>query len=122
MPLFSSALTPLWRTGPYLSYPFQVLRPLRQDKLTASELVWRRGTQKLVAGCKGEGWGFHGRFNSGFGGLFSLAMDSQASLGELVCLPFIGGGETILRAFCSSALWQIYQTLTSSSGCRNAGL
>jgi hypothetical protein len=22
----------------------------------------------------------------------------------------IGGGETVLRAFCSSALWQIYQT------------
>jgi hypothetical protein len=26
-------------------------------------------------------------------------------------LPLIGGGETILRAFCSSALWQIYETL-----------
>jgi hypothetical protein len=26
-------------------------------------------------------------------------------------LPLIGGGETILRAFLSSALWQIYQTL-----------
>jgi hypothetical protein len=25
-------------------------------------------------------------------------------------LPLIGGGETILREFCSSALWQIYQT------------
>jgi hypothetical protein len=38
-------------------------------------------------------------------------MDSWAFLDELVCLPPIGGGETILRAFCSSALWQIYQTL-----------
>jgi hypothetical protein len=28
----------------------------------------------------------------------------------LVCI-FIGGGETILEAFYSSALWQIYQTL-----------
>jgi hypothetical protein len=38
-------------------------------------------------------------------------MDSWAFLDELVCLPLIGGGETILRAFFSSALWQIYQTL-----------
>jgi hypothetical protein len=55
--------------------------------------------------------GFYGRFNSGLGGLFSLAMDSWAFLDELVCLSLIGGGETILRAFCSSALWQIYQNL-----------
>jgi hypothetical protein len=40
-----------------------------------------------------------------------LAVDSRAFLDELVCLPLIGGGKTILRAFCSSALWQIYQTL-----------
>jgi hypothetical protein len=26
-------------------------------------------------------------------------------------VPLIGGRETILRAFCSSALWQIYQIL-----------
>jgi hypothetical protein len=32
---------------------------------------------------------------------------------------FIGGGETILRAFCSSALWQI---CISALGRRNAGL
>jgi hypothetical protein len=38
-------------------------------------------------------------------------MDSQAFLDELVCLPLIGGGESILGAFWSSALWQIYQTL-----------
>jgi hypothetical protein len=38
-------------------------------------------------------------------------MDSRAFSCELVCLPLTGGGETILRAFCSSALWQIYQTL-----------
>jgi hypothetical protein len=37
----------------------------------------------------------------------------------LVC-TFIGDGETILRAFCSSALWQIYQILYHSLGCRNA--
>jgi hypothetical protein len=40
-----------------------------------------------------------------------LTVDSRAFLGELVCLPLIGGGETLLRAFCSSALWQIYETL-----------
>jgi hypothetical protein len=40
-----------------------------------------------------------------------LATDSQAFSGELVCLPLIGGMETLLRAFCLSALWQIYQTL-----------
>jgi hypothetical protein len=55
--------------------------------------------------CSGEGWGFYGCFNSGLGGLFSLAMDSWAFLDELVFLPLIGGGETILRAFCSSALY-----------------
>jgi hypothetical protein len=38
-----------------------------------------------------------------------LVKDSWAFLDELVCLPLIGGGKTILRAFCSSALWQIYQ-------------
>jgi hypothetical protein len=45
------------------------------------------------------------------GRLFSLAVDLRAFLDKLVCLRFIGGEETILRAFCSSALWQIYQTL-----------
>jgi hypothetical protein len=56
-----------------------------------------------------------------------------AFLDELVYLPLIGEEERILRAFCSSALWQIYQTCISSSdaemqiynsfsGSRNAGL
>jgi hypothetical protein len=43
-----------------------------------------------------------------------LAMDSRAFLDELVCLPLTGRGRgrgTTLRAFCSSALWQIYQTV-----------
>jgi hypothetical protein len=64
-----------------------------------------------VALCSGEGWSFYGSFNSGLGGIFSLAVNSWAFLGELVCLPLLGRGETILRAFYSSALWQIYQTL-----------
>jgi hypothetical protein len=49
-------------------------------------------------------------------------MDSQAFLDELVRLPLIRGGETILTAFCASALWQIYQTWYLISGCRNADL
>jgi hypothetical protein len=45
---------------------------------------------KPVAPCSGEGWGFYGRFNSGVGGFFSLAVDSWTFLDELVCLPLIG--------------------------------
>jgi hypothetical protein len=44
-------------------------------------------------------------------------------------LPLIGEKETVFRAFCSSALWQIYplqdaekQIYNSLSGFRNAGL
>jgi hypothetical protein len=35
----------------------------------------------------------------------------QVFSGELSWLAIYGGGETILRGFCSSALWQSYQTL-----------
>jgi hypothetical protein len=62
-----------------------------------------------VVPCSGEGWGFYGRSNFGLGGVFSL--DSQAFSGELVWFAPYWGGKTILGAFCSSALWQIYQTL-----------
>jgi hypothetical protein len=61
-----------------------------------------------------------------------VAVDLWAFLDELVCLPLIGGRGPILRAFWSSALWQIYETLylsplqdagmqvyNSFSGCRN---
>jgi hypothetical protein len=41
----------------------------------------------------GEGWGFYGHFNSGLGGFFSLAMDSQAVSSELICLHFMGEGK-----------------------------
>jgi hypothetical protein len=68
------------------------------------------GAWKAVAHCSSEAWGFYGCFNSGFGGFFSLAVDSWAFLDKLVCLPLIGGW-TILTVFCSSALWQICQTL-----------
>jgi hypothetical protein len=44
-----------------------------------------------VAHCTGEGWGFYGRFNSGLGGFFSLAMDLRAFSGELVWFaPLLG--------------------------------
>jgi hypothetical protein len=69
------------------------------------------GARKPVARCSGEGWGFYGRSSSALGGFFSLAMGSRAFSGELVCLPLnLGRWGTILRAFCLSALWQIYQT------------
>jgi hypothetical protein len=51
------------------------------------------GAPKLVARCTGEGWGFYGRLNLGLGGFFSLAVDSQAFSGELVCLPLMGEGK-----------------------------
>jgi hypothetical protein len=38
-------------------------------------------------------------------------MDLWAFLGELVWFAPYWGRETILGAFCSSAPWQIYQTL-----------
>jgi hypothetical protein len=80
----------------------------REEKLQLEQCsrAW-----KPVAPCSCKGWDFYGHFNSGLGGLFSSAMDLWAFLDELVCLCLIGGGGTILRAFCSSALWQIYQTL-----------
>jgi hypothetical protein len=53
-------------------------------------------------------------------GVFSLAMDSWAFSGELVCLPLIGGRETILRAFCSQLYGRSVRPGISSSGCRNA--
>jgi hypothetical protein len=55
--------------------------------------------------------GFYGHFNTGLSGLFSLAMDSQAFLNKLIYLSLIVGEGTILTAFCSSAVWHIYQTL-----------
>jgi hypothetical protein len=39
-----------------------------------------------------------------------LVVDSWAFLDELVYLLLIGG-KTMLRAFCSTALWQIHETL-----------
>jgi hypothetical protein len=65
----------------------------------------------MVALCSGEGWDFYGRFNSGLSGFFSLSVDSWAFLDELVCSPLLGGGDSIFRTFCSSTLWQIYETL-----------
>jgi hypothetical protein len=66
-----------------------------REKGKATAKVLQR-SQKLVAGCSGEGWGFYGRFNSGLGGFFSLAMDSRAFSGELVWFtPFLGEGNNL---------------------------
>jgi hypothetical protein len=85
-----------------------------------------------VARCSGEGWGFYGRFNSGLGGLFSLAVDSRAFLDEWFVCPYWGRGNSLESILFISpvadlsdpvpplqdAEMQIY----NSSGCRNAGL
>jgi hypothetical protein len=90
------------------------------------------GARKPVALCSGKDWSFYGRSNSGLGGFFSLAMDSQVFLDELVCLPLIGGGETILMSILLirpvadlsdpvSLLQDAgMQVCNSFSGCRNA--
>jgi hypothetical protein len=71
------------------------------------------GAWNPVACC--SGWGFYGRPSSGLGGFFSLAMDLQAFLDELACLPLIGGvgcgGGGNNLAFCLSGPWQIYKTM-----------
>jgi hypothetical protein len=48
-------------------------------------------------------------------------MDSWAFSAELVWLPLIGEGETILKIFCSSDLWQIYRTLYLFFGIQGCG-
>jgi hypothetical protein len=50
-----------------------------------------------------------------------LAVDSWAFSGELVWFaPLLG--ETVLGAFCLSALWQTYQTLYLSLGMQKCSL
>jgi hypothetical protein len=96
-------LSDLWAKIFYMKYDLLE----RKERLQLEQCSRAR---KPVAPCSGEGWGFYGCFNSGSGGFFSLAVDSRAFLDELVCCPLMVGG-TILRAFCSSALWQICETL-----------
>jgi hypothetical protein len=84
-----------------------------------------------VAPCSGEGWGFYGHLTLSLGkgwGALLIAVDSQALLDKLACLPLIEEWGNNLIALCSSALWQIYKTLyllfrmqiyTSFSGCRD---
>jgi hypothetical protein len=63
----------------------------RKERL---QLQKSSGAQKPVARCTGEGWGFYGRFNSGLGGFFSLAVDLRAFSGELVWFaPLLGEGK-----------------------------
>jgi hypothetical protein len=91
--------------------PVQEVGFIREREKVTARLCTK--AQKPVPPCSDKGWGFYGHFNSWLRGLFSLAMHSQAFLGELICFALwgnIGGRGNNQRAFCSSALWQIYQT------------
>jgi hypothetical protein len=59
---------------------------------------------------------FSSGFGLGFGGLFSLAVDSLAFLDELVCLPLTEGEGNNLENIL------LIRACISSSGCRNADL
>jgi hypothetical protein len=85
---------------PKLVYKVGFIR--RKEKATA-----REAQRNPEASSSLHRWrlSFYGYSKSRLGGFFSLAMDSQAFLDELVCLPLYWGKGTILRAFCSSALW-----------------
>jgi hypothetical protein len=77
-----------------------------------------------VAHCSGEGWGFYGRFNSGFGGFFSLAMDLRAFSGELVWIaPLLGEGNNLESISLISPVADLYLSFRMqeciSSGSRN---
>jgi hypothetical protein len=64
-----------------------------RGKATAKTL---QRSPKLVARCTDESWGFYGRFNSGLGGFFSLAMDLWAFSSELVWFaPLLGEGNNL---------------------------
>jgi hypothetical protein len=65
---------------------------VRQERLQLEQ--YSRARKPLARCSDGEGWDFYGHFNSGFGGLFSLAMDLQAFLGNLVCLPLMRGEQS----------------------------
>jgi hypothetical protein len=59
------------------------------------------GSRQLAAQVKAEV--FNGRFNSGLGGFFSLAMDSQAFSGELVWFaPLLGEGKQSWEHFVAA--------------------
>jgi hypothetical protein len=74
---------------PKAVYKVEFIR--EKKKATAREA---QRSRKPVAQCSGEGWGFYGHFNSGFGGLFSLAKDLWAFSGELVWFaPLLGEGK-----------------------------
>jgi hypothetical protein len=59
-----------------------------KEKATARQV---QQSPETVTCCSGEVWGFYGYFNSELGGFFSLAVDSWAFSGELVCLPLYCG-------------------------------
>jgi hypothetical protein len=74
--------------------------------------------QKPVAHCSGEGWGFYGRFNSGLGGFFSLAMDLQAFSGELVWFaPLLGDRKQSWEHFAHQPCGRSIRPCIFSLGC-----
>jgi hypothetical protein len=65
--------------------------------------------------------GFLWTFNSGLGGLFSLARDSWAFSGELVWLaPLLGEGKQSWEHFAHQPCGRSVRSCISSLGCRNA--
>jgi hypothetical protein len=79
------------------------------------------GAQKPVACCSDEGWGFYGRFNSGLGGFFSLAMDLQAFSGELVWFaPLLGDRKQSWEHFAHQPCGRSIRPCIFSLGCWNA--
>jgi hypothetical protein len=88
-----------------------------REKGKATAKVLQR-SQKLVAGCSGEGWGFYGRFNSGLGGFFSLAMDLQAFSGELVWFaPLLGDRKQSWEHFAHQPCGRSIRPCIFSLGC-----
>jgi hypothetical protein len=66
--------------------------------------------------------GFLWTFNSGLGGFFSLAVDSRAFSGKLVCLPLMGKGKQSWEHFAHQPCGRSIRPCISSSGCRTTGL
>jgi hypothetical protein len=84
------------------------------------------GAQKLVACCSSEGWGFYGRFNSGWCGAGegnSLAVNFKGFLKWTgLVSTFIGGREQSWKHFAHQPCGRSIRLCISPLGCRNAGL
>jgi hypothetical protein len=85
---------------------------LKWDLLERKERLQLEKSSRVrnpVFHCTGEGWSFYGRFNSEFGGFFSLAMDSRAFSGELVWFaPLLGEGNNLESILLISPVADLY--------------